>query len=352
PGATDPADEGPAIDPLFHISSITNEAGDADYPYFWTSTSARFNACGDYYYAWYVAFGRAVDGEGNDSHGAGAVRFDTKVENGPLGEGGERYYNYVRLVRGGDVTETPAGNPSNAVCDDSNVTVLGAPQGQGGQPQGQPGGQPGQPGGQPPQIDLASAAQTLGVSEEALQAALGDPQQGPPDFAAAAEALGVSESDLMDALGIPANGMPPTEGAQPAQTEDQGTATPPAQSSSTGGESFDTTAGIQATQWGDNVTITLGEDTFSYQSNGLPDHDLPEKFLIPKNVGSQPFSDDSLEDFNVVTTTEYLQESPVDVTLTLHPTYADEVQQTSLGSIGYILSGARLFNDYEDMDLS
>ena len=27
------------------------------------------------------------------------VRFDTKVEDGPLGEGGERYYNYVRLVR-------------------------------------------------------------------------------------------------------------------------------------------------------------------------------------------------------------------------------------------------------------
>ena len=30
---------------------------------------------------------------------AGAVRFDTKEEAGPLGEGGERYYNYVRLVR-------------------------------------------------------------------------------------------------------------------------------------------------------------------------------------------------------------------------------------------------------------
>ena len=40
-----------------------------------------------------------VDGGGNDTHGAGAVRFDTKVEGGPLGEGGERYYNYVRLVR-------------------------------------------------------------------------------------------------------------------------------------------------------------------------------------------------------------------------------------------------------------
>jgi hypothetical protein len=50
PDASDPANEGPAIDPLFHVSTTTNEAGDSDYPYFWTSTSARFQAGGDYYY--------------------------------------------------------------------------------------------------------------------------------------------------------------------------------------------------------------------------------------------------------------------------------------------------------------
>jgi len=140
PGATNPAYEGPAIDPLFDVTEIINEAGDTDYPYFWSSTSSRFEACGDYYYAWYVAFGRAVDGEGLDSHGAGAVRFDTKIEDGPLGEGGERIYNYVRLVRGGDVTETPDGNPTNGTCDTSNVAVLGAGGPNGGQPQ--PGGPP------------------------------------------------------------------------------------------------------------------------------------------------------------------------------------------------------------------
>jgi len=32
-------------------------------------------------------------------NGAGGIRFDTKYEGGKLGEGGERYYNYVRLVR-------------------------------------------------------------------------------------------------------------------------------------------------------------------------------------------------------------------------------------------------------------
>lgn len=99
PSATDASKVGPAIDPLFLCTPIINEAGNDDYGYFWTSTSAHFTSGEPYYYAWYVAFGMAVDGNGDDFHGAGGVRFDTKEEGGPLGEGGERYYNYVRLVR-------------------------------------------------------------------------------------------------------------------------------------------------------------------------------------------------------------------------------------------------------------
>lgn len=99
PSAADASAVGPAIDELFSATEITNEAGASDYGYYWSGTSAQFNDAEPYYYAWYVAFGRAVDGSGEDSHGAGAVRFDTKTEDGPDGEGGERYYNFVRLVR-------------------------------------------------------------------------------------------------------------------------------------------------------------------------------------------------------------------------------------------------------------
>lgn len=99
PSATDASKVGPAIDPIFSCTQITNEAGNNDYGYYWTGTSANFTSGQPYYYAWYVAFGMAVNGEGEDFHGAGGVRFDTKYEGGPLGEGGERYYNYIRLVR-------------------------------------------------------------------------------------------------------------------------------------------------------------------------------------------------------------------------------------------------------------
>ncbi len=54
-------------------------------------------ANGSYPSAWYVAFGQAEDGNGENLHGAGAVRFDKKIVG--TGEGEERVLNYVRLVR-------------------------------------------------------------------------------------------------------------------------------------------------------------------------------------------------------------------------------------------------------------
>jgi len=103
PSAEDEDNLGPAIDTdYFEITPLTSGTTDytPDYGYFWSSTSAYFGGDSrEYYYAWYVAFGTAVNNEGADFHGAGAIRFDTKTENGPLAEGGERYYNYVRLVR-------------------------------------------------------------------------------------------------------------------------------------------------------------------------------------------------------------------------------------------------------------
>ena len=134
PGATDPAINGPAINPLFHCTPITNENKHPDYPFYWSSTSARPGQDSTQLaFAWYVAFGRAGGSRSgaDDIHGAGAVRFDTKVKGGPAGEGGERIYNYVRLVYGGPatttrpvVTQTPAAKapaPASSAPTPSNT---------------------------------------------------------------------------------------------------------------------------------------------------------------------------------------------------------------------------------------
>ena len=124
-----------AIDPLFTCTGITNEAGKADYPFYWTGTTHISQGGGPPDggapdggppgggvmggSAIYIAFGRAMGymtapwdptlAAWLDVHGAGAQRSDPKEGNpadfphgrGPQGDA-IRIYNYVRLVRDAD----------------------------------------------------------------------------------------------------------------------------------------------------------------------------------------------------------------------------------------------------------
>ncbi|MEO1240856.1 MAG: DUF1566 domain-containing protein [Pseudomonadota bacterium] len=99
-----------AIDPVFDVTEITDEAGQADYPGYWTSTTLLAGPDkgkdGVVFF-----FGRALgmnrSGAIIDAHGAGAQRSDPKIGNpdaypqwghGPQGDV-VRVYNYVRCVR-------------------------------------------------------------------------------------------------------------------------------------------------------------------------------------------------------------------------------------------------------------
>ncbi|MEM0965516.1 MAG: DUF1566 domain-containing protein [Verrucomicrobiota bacterium] len=109
PDTTDSA----AIDPVFFTTTINNEEGVKDYPYFWTSTTHDDGPNAGQ--AVYVSFGRAIGemrGRVLDVHGAGAQRSDPKTGEPRLGHGpqgdAQRVENFVRLVRGGEVTELPS----------------------------------------------------------------------------------------------------------------------------------------------------------------------------------------------------------------------------------------------------
>ena len=107
-----------AIDRVFGVTAIRNEAGRADFPCYWTGTThaaakGRGNA------AVYVAFGRAmgyVRGRWMDVHGAGSQRSDPKEGDParyPRGRGPQgdaiRILNYVRCVRGGEAAVRGSG---------------------------------------------------------------------------------------------------------------------------------------------------------------------------------------------------------------------------------------------------
>ncbi|MGA9278713.1 YHYH protein, partial [Ilumatobacter sp.] len=126
---------------------------------------------------------------------------------------------------------------------------------------------------------------------------------------------------------------------EPAATNEPGAASSDA----------DTTAGVEAAQWADNVGITLGDGTFTFSSDGLPSHELPDQFLVPKTGNMPPFDGDDISaEFEIADTDGLIVESPLDVEITLNPVYSDEVTLTSLSTIGVMISGAPLFNDYED----
>jgi hypothetical protein len=104
-----------AIDPVFEVTSIVNEGGKIDYPYYWTGTTHAkpYDAPAGVY----IAFGRGLGFMRDyrtgmlklmDVHGAGAQRCDIKSGNPselPRGRGPQgdvmRIYNYVRCVRDG-----------------------------------------------------------------------------------------------------------------------------------------------------------------------------------------------------------------------------------------------------------
>lgn len=113
----------PAIAAVFATTSIRNEYGEMDFPYFWSSTT-HLSAVGRVDRAVYVAFGRGLGymrGGFVDIHGAGCQRSDPKVGeasdypswgHGPQGDI-QRVFNFVRLVR--DADDGSGGPPQTSV---------------------------------------------------------------------------------------------------------------------------------------------------------------------------------------------------------------------------------------------
>lgn len=133
PDATNSA----ALDPIFSISGITNEAGQPDYPFFWSSTTL-ISYPDSVMDATYVSFGRATGymeefGAWIDVHGAGAQRSDFKdalretqeAGFGPQGDS-RRSDNYVRCVRAGDVVRVAGDDPSSLILPEG-TTSFAAP---------------------------------------------------------------------------------------------------------------------------------------------------------------------------------------------------------------------------------
>jgi len=102
----------PAINTtFFNLTKLTNIKGQTDYPFYWSSTSNPVE--NGNVNAWVLAAGYNTDPQGNDLHGAGSVVFCPKSEAYfTVQDLAIHRYNYVLLVRGGNITKTPNGDPT------------------------------------------------------------------------------------------------------------------------------------------------------------------------------------------------------------------------------------------------
>jgi YHYH protein len=102
-----------------------------------------------------------------------------------------------------------------------------------------------------------------------------------------------------------------------------------------------TIAGVKTAKWGDNVNISYADNSFTFVSNGIPNHDRPAEYVLPQVGMMMP-----------TPTTAYVGADPTQTqdykfTLPLSPAKSAKPTSTSLGAIGVMISGAVLFNPYE-----
>jgi YHYH protein len=102
-----------------------------------------------------------------------------------------------------------------------------------------------------------------------------------------------------------------------------------------------TLAGVKTAKWGNNVKLSYAGDSFTFGSNGIPNHPRPAEYVLPQPGVMLP-----------APTTGYVGADPTrtqnyNFTLPLHPTKSAKPTSASLGAIGVMISGAVLFNPYE-----
>ncbi|MDP3276953.1 MAG: YHYH protein [Deltaproteobacteria bacterium] len=99
--------------------------------------------------------------------------------------------------------------------------------------------------------------------------------------------------------------------------------------------------GYRRATWGSGVTVTYGDCTIRFQSNGIPNHARDVEYALPNTGVRVPTAATSHPATDPTVAQSY------DVTLNTCPVVQATTTATSLGNIAYMISGASLFNGYE-----
>lgn len=103
----------------------------------------------------------------------------------------------------------------------------------------------------------------------------------------------------------------------------------------------DMTTALQGAKWASNVTVTIADGKFRFVSDGLPNHERQAEYALP-NAGVR------VPDASTATAgADPTKAQSYDFQIPTVPVKAASPTDSSLGTIGVMISGAALFNPYE-----
>ena len=105
--------------------------------------------------------------------------------------------------------------------------------------------------------------------------------------------------------------------------------------------SSSTAAGLKKARWGKNVTVTYSRTKVRVRSNGIPNHSRPKYYAVPNAGVVVPTADTARA------VADPTRASSQDFQIPLKPRKVSKTTDAPLGSIGFMISGAVLFNPYE-----
>ncbi len=98
---------------------------------------------------------------------------------------------------------------------------------------------------------------------------------------------------------------------------------------------------LLAAGWSDGVTLEAGDGSITYTSNGIPNHARQAEYALPNAGVVVPSAATAQAGADPTVAQSY------SFTIPTTPTQAAAPTDTSLGTIGLMISGAALFNPYE-----
>ncbi len=126
-----------------------------------------------------------------------------------------------------------------------------------------------------------------------------------------------------------------------ASTTDAGSAGEGGAADGGSGASSTLIDGYKKATWGAGVTVTYGDCTLTFTSNGLPNHTRPSEYALPNMGAMVPTAATSYAAADPTKAQSY------DVTINTCKTVSSTTTKAPQGNIGYMISGSSLFNPYE-----